>query len=136
MANANKVILIGNLTRDIELRHIPSGKVVGNTGMATTRCWGDNQKTVFVDLTMWGKKAENAERFLEKGSQVYIEGELDFDTWDSQGSKRSKLSIVVQNIVFLNRLKQGGGEQAQWNPPQPQPEIKDPTPPTYDDCPF
>lgn len=118
MANLNKVMLIGNLTRDPELRHTPKGTAVAELGLAINRVWMDDQKgkqeeTTFVDVTLWGRQAELAQQYLSKGRPVYIEGRLNLDTWDDKatGQKRSKLKVIGENLQFLSSPQgsQGGG---------------------------
>jgi len=118
MANLNKVMLIGNLTRDPELRHTPKGTAVAELGLAINRVWMDEQKgkqeeTTFVDVTLWGRQAELAQQYLTKGRPVYIEGRLNLDTWDDKttGQKRSKLKVIGENLQFLSSGQgaQGGG---------------------------
>ena len=115
MANLNKVMLIGNLTRDPELRHTPKGTAVAELGLAINRVWKDEQgqkqeETTFVDVTLWGRQAELAQQYLTKGNPVYIEGRLNLDTWDDKatGQKRSKLKVVGENLQFLSTGKTGG----------------------------
>ncbi len=115
----NKVILVGNLTRDIELRYTPSGTAVGNTGIATSRKFksadGQQKEEVcFVDLTFFGRTAEIANQYLRKGSKILVEGRLKFDTWEDQnGGKRSKHSITVENMTMLGSKDSAGGAQQQ-----------------------
>ncbi len=115
----NKVILVGNLTRDIELRYTPSGTAVGNTGIATSRKFksadGQQKEEVcFVDLTFFGRTAEIANQYLRKGSKILVEGRLKFDTWEDQnGGKRSKHSITVENMTMLGSKDSAGGSQQQ-----------------------
>lgn len=116
MANLNKVMLIGNLTRDPELRHTPKGTAVAELGLAINRVWKDEQnqkqeETTFVDVTLWGRQAELAQQYLTKGNPVYIEGRLNLDTWDDKatGQKRSKLKVIGENLQFLNSGKSGSG---------------------------
>ncbi|MCA8949264.1 MAG: single-stranded DNA-binding protein [Planctomycetes bacterium] len=109
MANFNKVILLGNLTRDIELRHTQSGMALAKFGLAVNRKWSQNgeqkESTCFVDLTAWGRQAEVLAQYVGKGSQLFVEGRLEYSTWESQeGGKRSKLEVVVENFQFV-----GGG---------------------------
>ncbi len=111
--NFNKVFLMGNLTRDIEMRHTPSNMAVGNFGIATNRKFksGDGEwreETTFVDCEVWGRTAETMSKYLHKGRPVFIEGRLKFDTWEDKndGSKRSKLRVVVENFQFIDS---GGG---------------------------
>lgn len=112
MANFNKVILLGNLTRDVELRHTQSGQALGKFGMAINRKYtvnGESKEEVcFVDLTAWGKTAELLNQYVRKGSQLFVEGRLQYSTWESQeGGKRSKLEVVVENFQFVG--SKGGG---------------------------
>ena len=120
MANLNKVMLIGNLTRDPELRYTPSGKAVAEFGLAINRVWYNDQKqkqeeTTFVDITLWARQAEIAQQYLTKGSPAYIEGRLSLDTWDDKttGQKRSKLKVVGDTLQLLGSKNQSGGGQAQ-----------------------
>lgn len=113
VANFNKVILLGNLTRDVELRHTQSGQALGKFGMAINRKYTVNgeskEETCFVDLTAWGRQAELLNQYVKKGSQLFVEGRLQFSTWESQeGGKRSKLEVVVENFQFVGS-KGGGG---------------------------
>ena len=114
-ASYNRVVLVGNLTRDPELRYIPSGTAVTEIGLAINERhksskgdWVD--ETVFVDITLWARLAEIAGEYLTKGSSVLIEGRLKFDTWESNdGQKRSKLRVVGERMQMLGG-KGGGGE--------------------------
>jgi len=115
MANLNRVTLIGNLTRDPELRHTPTGRAVAELGIAVNRTWTNDQgqkqeETTFVDVTFWGRQAESAQQYLTKGRPIYIEGRLNLDTWDDKetGKKRSKLRVVGESFQFLDS-KPGGG---------------------------
>lgn len=116
MANFNKVILLGNLTRDVEVRHTQSGMALAKFGMAINRKWSQNgeqkESTCFVDLTAWGRQAELLGQYVKKGSQLFVEGRLEYSTWESQeGGKRSKLEVVVENFQFVGgaRGEEGGG---------------------------
>jgi single-strand DNA-binding protein len=116
MANLNKVMLIGNLTRDPELRYTPKGTAVADIGMAINRVrtndQGERQEdTTFVDVTLWGRQAELAQQYLSKGRPVYIEGRLQMDTWEDKnsGQKRSKLKVVGENMQFIGSGSGGGG---------------------------
>ncbi len=120
MANVNKVMLIGNLTRDPEVRYTPKGTAVTDIGMAVNRIrTGDNgeriEETTYVDVTLWGRQAELAGQYLGKGRSVYIEGRLQLDTWDDKatGQKRSKLRVVGENMQFIGNASQGGGGGSQ-----------------------
>lgn len=107
MANLNKVLLIGNLTRDPELRYIPSGTAVANFGLATNRVYttqdGERKEEVcFVDIVTWAKTAENCANYLSKGSPIFIEGRLQYDSWETEdGQKRSRLRVVADRVQFL-----------------------------------
>ncbi len=107
MASFNKVILVGNLTRDVELRQTPSGTPVADVGLAVNeRRKGKNdetiEETVFVDVTLWARNAEVANQYLAKGSPVLIEGRLKLDTWESQeGERRSKIKVVAERMQML-----------------------------------
>ena len=116
MANLNKVLLIGRLTRDPELRYAPSGTAVAEFGMAVNRNYTDQsgekkEQTCFVDIQSWGRQAEILNEYLRKGRQVLIEGRLDFSSWETpEGQKRSKLRVVCENFQFIGgRDDQGGG---------------------------
>jgi single-strand DNA-binding protein len=115
MANLNKVLLIGNLTRDPEVRYTPKGTAVADIGIAINRIWSNDQgqrqeETTFVDVTLWGRQAELAQQYLTKGRGVFIEGRLQMDTWDDKqtGQKRSKLKVVAESLQFLPDGKGGG----------------------------
>lgn len=109
----NKVLLMGNLTRDPELRHTSGNNAVCNVGLAVNRRFrtadGENrEETTFVDCEAWGRTAETMSRYLSKGRPVFIEGRLKLDSWEdkSDGSKRSKLKVVVEGFQFIDS---GGG---------------------------
>lgn len=122
MASLNKVFLIGNLTRDPDLRYTPGGMAVCDLGLATTRRFTvnnqDREETCFVDITVWGKVGENCKNFLEKGSPVMVEGRLQLDQWEDQnGVKKSKLRVVAESVQFLGaRRNPQGGEGGNYNP--------------------
>jgi single-strand DNA-binding protein len=108
MASLNKVLLIGNLTRDVEVRYTPAGKAVGSTGLAVNRQWTNDagqkqEETTFVDLTLWGKTAETAAQYVGKGSQVHVEGRLKLEEWQDKntGEKRTKMIVVADGLLFL-----------------------------------
>ena len=114
MASFNKVILMGNLTRDVEVRYTPSGTAVSEVGLAVNdrRKGADGQwvdETTFVDVTLWGRQAEVAGEYLTKGSPVLIEGRLKLDQWEKDGQKRSKLRVVAENMRMLGGKGGGGG---------------------------
>lgn len=115
MANFNRVILVGNLTRDVELKYTPSGLAVTEIGLAVNER-RKNQQTgewieepVFVDITLWGRTAEIASEYLSKGSPALIEGRLKYDTWEKDGQKRSKLRVVGETLQLLGTRGGGGG---------------------------
>ena len=119
MANLNKVMIIGNLTRDPELRYTPKGTAVAEIGLAVNRRVSDGngeykEEVTFIDVTCWGRTAETVEKYLTKGRPVFIDGRLQLDTWDDKetGQKRSKLKVVAENVQFLGEGK-GGGETPQ-----------------------
>ena len=104
----NKTMLIGNLTRDVEVKYTASGAAVANFGLAVNRTYtnSDGEKTeevCFIDMVAWNRLAEVAGEYLSKGSPVFVEGRLQMDNWEDQGKKRSKLKVVAQNIQFLGR---------------------------------
>jgi len=114
MASYNRVILIGNVTRDPELRYIPSGTAVTDLGLAVNdRRKGANgewiEETTFVDVTLWGRTAEVATEYLNKGSSVMIEGRLKLDTWEKDGKKNSKLRVIGERMVMLGGKSGGSG---------------------------
>lgn len=106
MADFNKVILLGRLTRDVELNQTTTGTECAKFGFATSNGFGDKKKTVFVDITAWGKTAIFVNTYFKKGNEVLIEGRLDFDTWESkEGEKRSKLYVQAEKINFAGGKK-------------------------------
>ena len=117
MASFNKVILMGNLTRDPQVRYTGSGTAVTDVGLAVNRTWFDKQanerreEVTFVDVTLWGRTAEVAGEYLAKGRPVLIEGRLQLDQWDDKetGQKRSKLHVVGENMTMLPSGGGGGG---------------------------
>jgi single-strand DNA-binding protein len=130
----NKVILAGNLTRDIEIRYTPGGMAVASTGIASNRKFksatGEQKEEVlFIDLTFFGRTAEIANQYLRKGSKVLVDGRLKLDSWTAQdGSKRSKHSVTVENLQMLSSRDEapmGGGsdytqQNGRYNNPAPQ----------------
>jgi len=129
MASVNKVILIGNLGRDPELRYTPSGQAVANFTLATNERWrdkdGNNQdRTEWHNIVVWGRQAETAKEYLSKGRPVYIEGRLQTRSWDDKdGNKRYTTEIVAQRVQFLGGRDQGVPSGAGEMPPEaPQPD--------------
>jgi single-strand DNA-binding protein len=115
MASFNRVILMGNLTRDVEIKYLQSGTAVAEVGLAVNDRRKDAksgqmiEETTFVDVTMWGRTAEIASEYLSKGSPVLIEGRLKYDQWETEGQKRSKLRVVCENLRMLGKGGGGGG---------------------------
>lgn len=119
MPNYNKVLLMGNLTRDVELKYTPTtNTAVANLGLAVNRRYkgGDGElkeETTFVDCEAWGSTAENLSKWFSKGKPVFLEGRLKLDTWqDKDGSNRSKLKVVVETFQFVDSKGGGGGNNS------------------------
>lgn len=130
MASLNKVMLIGNLTREPELRYTPGGAAVCEFGLAINRRYVSNNQerdeTCFVDIVVWGKQAESTSRFLQKGSPAFIEGRLQFDQWEDRetGKKRSRIRVVAERVQFLS--KGNGGSSAGSEPVGDYPQAYKP----------
>lgn len=154
MASFNKVILIGNLTRDPELRYTPKGTAVAKIGLAVNRVWksetGESKEEVtFIDVDCWGRQAETIGQYLKKGRPILVEGRLKFDTWEDKqtNQKRSKLGVVMESFQFLDfRGAEGGSSEGAPSRPSsatPSPAVPaasttdaEATPPEEDDVPF
>ena len=131
MANLNSVHLIGNLTRDPEVRHTPKGTAVCDISIAINRVLPPEQEggerreeVAYVDVTLWGRTAENAGQYLAKGRNVFVDGRLALETWEDKqsGQKRSRLKVVAESVQFLgSRPAQGATPEA---PAETQPESK------------
>ena len=133
MASLNRVLLIGNLTRDPEVRYTQSGMAVGKIGMATNREYktanGEMKKeTTFVNVTVWGRQAETCGEYLRKGSQAFVEGRLKLDEWnDKDGQKRTQLVVVAERVQFLGapgkraELGDAPGAEGEARPPRKGP---------------
>jgi single-strand DNA-binding protein len=152
MASFNRVILVGNLTRDPELRFIPSGMAVSDIGLAVNDRvkrgdqWVD--EATFVDITLWGRTAEIANEYLSKGSPVLIEGRLKLDRWEKDGQKHSKLKVVGERLQMLGSRdgsrgggggrSSGGAGSGSEQPQYEESEQYTPAggPPPNDDIPF
>ncbi len=152
MASYNRVILVGNLTRDPELRYIPSGTAVSDIGLAVNDRvkkgseWVD--ETTFVDVTLWARTAEVANEYLSKGSSVLIEGRLKLESWENnEGQKRSKLKVVADRMQMLGGRGGGGGggggggDRSQSDAPQEYERAQsgsggEPQQPPADEIPF
>ena len=147
MASFNRVVLMGNVTRDIELKYLQSGTAVTEIGLAMN----DRRKTqsgewvdepVFVDVTLWGRTAEIASEYLSKGAPVFIEGRLKYDTWETDGQKRSKLRVVGERMLLIGPR----GDRSRGGSGHSEPEYSEPatanagsggsSEPPQDDIPF
>lgn len=153
MASFNKVILVGNLTRDPELRYTPKGTAIAKIGVAVNRVWtneaGEKKEEVtFVDVDVFGRTAENVGQYMRKGRPILIEGRLRLDQWDDKqtGQKKSKLGVVAETVQFLGSATGGGegGAPAPAARPRPAAAAAAPAgeplegdgPPESDDVPF
>ena len=155
MASFNKVILMGNLTRDPELRYTPKGTAIAKVGLAVNRVWtneaGEKKEEVtFVDVDIFGRTAENVGQYMRKGRPMLVEGRLKLDQWDDKqtGQKKSKLGVVAETVQFLGGAPgagEGGAPSAPAAPraarpaaasSAPAPEAGDSEPPHDDDVPF
>jgi len=131
----NKVIILGNLTRDPELKEFDGGNSLAKFGLAVNRTWknkdGETQeKTTFVDVNVWGAAAGNCAKYLEKGRKVLVEGRLEMETWESkEGEKRSKHSINAENVQFLGGKNEDGGTPSEKSgkskPKKKEPVVDD-----------
>lgn len=126
----NRVILVGNLTRDVELKYTPNGMAIAKFGLATNRSYKDNttgelkQEVMFIDITVFGRSAEVANQYLKKGRKVLVEGRLVLDQWvDSSGQKRSKHSIVADKIQFMDPKESSDNVNQSYNT-QPQQPVQ------------
>lgn len=155
MPNLNKVMLMGNLTRDPEVKYTPKGTAVAQIGLAVNRVWSNDsgqkqEETTFVDVELWGRQAEIAQEYLRKGRPVFIEGRLKLDSWDDKttGQKRQKLKVVGEMLQLLGSKEDGGRALTSEEPrggveggrPRPPARPKPPTDPDLDtaeeDIPF
>ncbi len=151
MASFNKVILLGNLTRDPEVRYTPKGSAVCDLGLAVNRAYtlenGEKREEVtYVDVVLWARLAEIAGEYLKKGRPVFIEGRLQLDTWDDKqsGQKRSKLRVIGETMQLLGSRPSGGGGDAggeedrgsRSRPAAPPKAAAAPAAPDDDEIPF
>jgi single-strand DNA-binding protein len=145
--NYNKVIIAGNLTRDPELKYLPSGAAVAQFGLAINRKWKDPQgedheEVCFVDISCFGKTAENTSQYMKKGSQMLVEGRLQLDQWEDKqsGQRRSKLKVVAERVQFVgsrNGSSQGTTQACGAEAPQRDSQDSGYQPdPTVDDMSF
>lgn len=142
MASLNRVTLLGNCTRDPQVKYLSSGTAVAEIGLAINEKWTDTrtkekkEKTVFVDCTAWGRTAEVAGEYLSKGAQVCIEGKLDLDQWQDKqsGQNRQKLKVTVERLVLLG----GGSGSGNRRRDAPQASAEPEESPSYpdDEIPF
>lgn len=159
MASLNRVLLLGNLSRDVDLRNTQSGNSVCEFGLAVSRKFTSNgqqqEEVCFVDVEVWGKIAENCKQYLSKGSQVAVEGRLKLVQWEDRngGGKRSKLKVIAENVQFIGSRRDDGGkrndngnyggyqQQSRGNgqyapPPMPQPGVPEDNWNAENDIPF
>jgi len=154
MANYNKVILMGNLTRDPELRYTPKGTAVARLGLAINRRWRsetgeEREEVTFVDVDAWGRQAEVIGQYLRKGRPIFIEGRLRLDQWEDKTThqKKSRLCVVLESFQFVDSGNRGetpaGNEPGRVQRPAAAPAANAPTPPEpevppieEDDVPF
>jgi single-strand DNA-binding protein len=149
MANFNKVILVGNLTRDPELRYTPKGTAVARITLAVNRTFtsgegGEKKEEVsFVDVDVWGRQAEVISQYMKKGRPLLVEGRLKQDTWEDKNTKQkqSKLKVVLESFAFLDSGNRGAGKEVGAPPRSPSAAVPpagpaDAEPPSDDDVPF
>ena len=153
MASFNKVILMGNLTRDPELRYTPKGTAIAKIGLAINRFWtsesGEKKEEVtFVDVDIFGRTAENVAQYMKKGRPLLVEGRLRLDQWDDKqtGQKRSRLGVVAESVQFLGSPTGGGNASGETSAPTARPApgaapaasepAEGDAPPEGDDVPF
>ena len=147
MASLNKVMLIGNLTQDPEVRRTPSGTAVSTLRLAVNESFQNKagekvEKTIFLDVDVWDRQAETCQQYLSKGSPVFIEGRLQMVTWDDKetGQKRSRLKVRAERVQFLSGPRRDGAvrDAASAVPAAPAPAYEEPLakPATDEDIPF
>jgi single-strand DNA-binding protein len=140
MANFNKVLLMGRLTRDPQLSYTPNQTAVVDFGLAANRTWkgqdgSQREETCFVDCRMFGRRAEVVNKYCKKGNPLFVEGRLTFDSWEAQdGSKRSKLRVTVENFEFIGGG--GGNGPGQFEPGGSGDDSQAPQQVSDDDIPF
>jgi len=155
MANFNKVLLMGNLTRDPEVRYTPKGTAVGDLGLAINDSYKAQDGTIkevvtYVDIEVWGRQAETCKQYLTKGRPVFVEGQLKLDQWEQDGQKKSRLKVRADRVQFLGGgpgRPGGAGEQRSSSAApgdsgrtaaRPASTVSEdtPPPPSDDDIPF
>ncbi|GAB4241386.1 MAG: single-stranded DNA-binding protein [Candidatus Methylacidiphilales bacterium] len=150
MASLNRVFLIGNLTKDPDVRHTPKGMAVGDLGLAINSTYrtadgAEKEEVVYIDVVVWGRQAETCKEYLSKGSPIFVEGRLQLDQWESNGEKKSRIRVRAERVQFLGRPGGGSGgggrssgydrESARSSTLPPSREA-DETAPPEDDVPF
>ncbi len=142
MFSLNRAMIIGNATKDPEMRYTPNGQAVTSFSVATNRRWtnkdsGETQEQVeFHEVVVWGKMAENVSQFVKKGAPVYVEGRLQTRSWEGQdGAKRQKTEIVAENVIALGRKGEGGPSRATASDENPVDEIAKPEKKSNDETP-
>jgi single-strand DNA-binding protein len=134
MASVNKVILIGNLGADPELRYTNTGTAVANFRIATNEVWTDKngekqERTEWHQIVVWGKQGENCGKYLKKGRPVFVEGRLQTRSWEDQsGNKRYTTEVVAQAVQFLGGRGESSGDDAGWESRGTQPQFSDESP--------
>lgn len=140
MASFNRVMLMGNLTRNPELKYTPSGTAVTDLGLAVNESFKNKagetvEQTCFIDVVVWGRQAETASEFLTKGSPAFIEGRLQFDQWENQeGEKRSKLRVRAERVQFLSSGASNGNNSSEFQADSGKAKLEDSS--LDDDVPF
>lgn len=133
MAQLNKVFLMGNLTRDPELRYTPGGSAVTDLGLAVNRSWtskdGERKEdTLFIDVTVWDRQAETCCQYLKKGRPIHVEGSLKMESWEDKttGEKRSKIKVLADRVQFLDRRDESGSGMSEGDsaPPAREPSPR------------
>lgn len=145
MPNLNRVLLMGNVTRDPEVKYTPKGTAIAQIGMAINRTWSDDsgqkkEEVTFVDVEFFGRVAEIAGQYVKKGNPLFVEGRLKLDTWDDKqsGQKRSKMKVVCENMQLMGG-KPSGEQKPQQRPPAappPRPQADPDLDAAPDDIPF
>lgn len=143
MSSFNRVVLMGHLTRDVEVKYLQSGTAVANITLAVNERVKRGEQWVeecsFIDCTLWARKAEAAAEYLSKGSQLLVEGKLRQETWEKDGQKHSRLKVNVDDMQFTGSAKGKGGQHSQAGVTEdeyPQAPAKTAAPPAGDDIPF